>query len=189
VNVQGHQVSAEGVTPGGDVVVFFVARERTTWVTHVARETHVLRDDDNDGTVVLQREPAFHSVWCVVDLATGEYAVSVPEGFPRKERAFRSDAFSAAPGGGVKNLNDDRGYVEVLLVRPRVGVWRASAGDGAASDDDGTRDGQTSISFANMQSVEGAPSAPTQLALGDTIVVVNPRNLEFSATQMTAEGE
>lgn len=189
VKIETAEVVADDLTPGGEAVVFTVARERTTWVTHVARESQIVRDEDGDGQVVLDLEPAFHSVWCVVDLETGRFSVTVPDGFPRKERAIGSEELQVSPEGGVRTLRDDRGYVEVLLVRPRVGAWHMSAGDGAASDADAARDGFTAVEFATMEPVGNSPQPPASLEPGDLVIVVNPRNLEFSATNLSAEGE
>jgi hypothetical protein len=61
--------------------------------------------------------------------------VAVPAGYPLR----RIDLPSRATGhtsGRPDWVEDDRGLVEVLLVRPGQGSWSATVGDGGAADDE-----------------------------------------------------
>jgi len=184
-------ISADDLTPGGEAVLFYVSRERRNWATHVDRRAQFFFDDDQDGKIEFDfgRDIPLHSVWCVVDYETGEIDVNVPEGFPLKEMSAPQGGLAEDGGGAIRELIDGWGYLEVLLVRPGVGFWRISVGDGADSDDDEIRDGVSQVAFSNMQPVSESPQPPVYLATGDTLVVVNPRNLEFYFVLVSLEGE
>lgn len=75
-------VVASGVTPKGKVVWFSVAREIADFAATVVRRDQVVEDEDGDGKVRLEigTPIPLQSVWLAVDLASGAFAVAVPEG-------------------------------------------------------------------------------------------------------------
>ena len=175
---------AKGVTPGGSVVWFEIARVRPRWTTQVVRRDVIIADDDADGVVRLElKDPVpARSIWTAVDLATGAFTVATPDTMPRREVALPGNSYRRNPKGAVEALQGSRGFLEILLVRPGRGAWALSVGDGGASDADRKEDGSIEADLAAMRPIEATEAAPAQLENGDVIVVVDPRLMQFYAT-------
>jgi hypothetical protein len=176
------RVTASGLTPGGQVVWFGVAREISQRVATIVRRTEIA-EADKDGAAVLELEKAvpFQSIWVAVDLATGLVTVAGPEGFPLRQPALPVDAVGRGGGGQPDWVEDVRGYVEVLVVRPGEGAWAATVGDGGENDDDGAYDGRLRASLAGMRGVGEKPAEPPQrFNLRDVVVVIDPNRMEVS---------
>jgi hypothetical protein len=120
ISFEPEAVVAHGISPKGQAVWFSVAREISRRSTNVVPRHAVVADDDGDGTVrlELEQEVPLRSIWFVVDLATGETAVAVPEGFPLLEMELPGRAIPAA----LNRLDLERRMVYLLLVRPGVGA-------------------------------------------------------------------
>lgn len=185
---EGSAVVVRGVTPGGSVVWFSVAREHPHWLTRVVRRDAVLPDSDGDGVVRFElKEPVpRRSIWTAVDLTTGAYATATPQDVARLEVHPAADSLRRSPLGVVEALQDARGFLEILLVRPGQGAWAQSVGDGGASDSSGLPDGRVQASFASMRPIESSKAAPGQLAPGDVVIGVDPESLEFYGTRVGA---
>ncbi len=181
-------VVVRGVTPGGSVVWFSVAREHPHWLTRAVRRDAVLPDTDGDGVVRFELERAVprRSVWTAVDLTTGAYATATPRDMPRLEVQPTADSLRRSPVGVIETLQDTRGFLEILLVRPAQGAWAQSVGDGGASDSNALPDGRVQASFGSMRPINSSKVAPGQLAPCDVVIVVDPKSLEFYATRVGA---
>jgi hypothetical protein len=176
-------VVAKGVTPGGSVVLFGIARERPGRITQVVRRDTVLPDADGDGAVRLDlgRPVATQSIWAAVDLGTGAFAVATPDGMPRREVALPGESFRRGPRGAVEALQGAREFLEILIVRPGEGAWSLSVGDGGDSDADLQPDGSIQAALASMRPLQAAKAALDELLPGDVVVLIDPRQLEFYA--------
>lgn len=181
-------VVVRGVTPGGSVVWFSVAREHPHWLTRTVRRDAVLPDSDDDGMVRFELGQAVprRSVWTAVDLATGACATATPRDMNRLEVQPAADSLRRSPVGAIEALQEARGFLEILLVRPGQGAWAQSVGDGGASDSNALPDGRVQASFASMRPIKSSKTAPGQLAPGDVVIVVDPKSLEFYATRVGA---
>ncbi len=184
---EAKSITASGVTPGGRVVWFGVAREIAEHTATIVRRDRIVSDDDRDGTVRLDldRSVPLQSIWVAIDLATGATAVATPEGFPL--RRFELPAQSVRGGGGKPDwVEDTRGYVEVLLARPGVGAWGTAVGDGGETDEDGAYDGRLMASLADLRGVgPSPPEAPQRFSPRDVVVVLDPNRMEVSLRQLT----
>ena len=87
----------------------------------------------------------------------------------RTQPALPAGAVGRGGGAAPDWLEDVRGYVEVLVVRPGEGAWAATVGDGGEGDDDGAYDGRLRASLAGMRGVGEKPAEPPQR--------FNPRDL------------
>jgi hypothetical protein len=186
-----HRLIVDGLSIGGETAWIGIMRERPKWTTRVVRRHGLERDEDGDGRVeiALDKAVAFHSVWVVVDLTSGDWDIAVPDGFPRKELSFPVDSFRQISAGIVDSFQDTRGDIEVLLVRPTVGAWRLSASEGGAHDGDGQSNLQLRAVFSQMRPVGESPTAPGHLSPGDVLVVIDPKSLELYVARFQLGGQ
>ena len=186
ISMEPQAVVASGITPGGQVVWFSVAREIAERTATLVRREQIADDDDKDGSVRLElgRPVPFQSIWVAVDLTTGAAAVAVPEGYPLRQVDLPGRNLHA--GGGKPDwVEDDRGYVDILLVRPGEGAWVATVGDGGAEDDDGAYDGRLVASLARLHGVGASPAGgPQRFSPRDLVAVIDPNRMEVGLRQL-----
>lgn len=179
-------VRVSGLTAGGKVVWFGVAREISARTATIVRRDEIAADEDKDGAVrfELDRPVPFQSIWVAVDLTTGAAGVAVPEGHPL--RRIELPGRTAGHGSGKPDwVEDDRGVVEILLVRPGEGAWGATVGDGGEADDDGAYDGRLMASLARLRRMEGTASeAPERFRPRDVLVIIDPNRMEVGVRQL-----
>lgn len=189
VGFEAEAVVVSGAAPGGQVVVFGVAREVADYAeTLVRREAVVTADATGAARYEIGRAVAPQSVWVAVDLATGGTAAAAPAGFELVERDFRGRGVLRGLLSDADGLEDARPFLEVLLVRPGAvgGAWGASVGDGGAADEDGAGDGKLRVSLARLRPVGSSGAAPERFAPGDTVAAIEPRSLQL--TLVTLQG-
>jgi hypothetical protein len=144
ITFQKTVVAVAGITPKGQALLFGVAREiAADDVATLVRRSQVLTDDDGDGTVSLDlgEEVPFRSLWVAVDLATGQVTAAAPAGYPLRLVSWRGQGIVRS-SARADRVEDACTFAEVLLVRPGVGAWQLTVGDGSSSDDDGAADGR-----------------------------------------------
>jgi hypothetical protein len=187
ISFEPEAVTVSGLTAGGKVVWFGVAREISERVATIVRRTRVLTDEDSDGAVRLEldRTVPFQSIWVAVDLTTGTAALAVPEGYPLRSVELPAGSLGRGEGGKSDWVQDARSYAEILLVHPGEGAWADRVGDGGERDDDGAYDGQLAASLVRMQGVGPSPPAPPErFRAGDVVVVIDPNLMEVSLHQL-----
>ena len=166
----------------GNVVFFGVSREIDPDDV-VTRRTlaEVRADEDGDGIVslALDRPVAPTSVWAAVDLATGESALATPLGFVLQQGTWLGRGVGhSGPEPERGTLQDERFQSELLVVRPGLGAWTISTGDGSATDEDGAADGATETALDRMTALESSSRPPEDFAEGDVLLLVDARSLE-----------
>jgi hypothetical protein len=182
---QKSAVTVAGVSPRGQAVLFGEAREiAEDDVATLVRRSQVLTDDDGDGTVTLDlgRDVPFRSVWVAVDLATGQVAVAAPEGYPLRRVSWRGVGI-ARGNSHSDRVEDARTFAEVLLVRPGVGAWQLTVGDGSEGDDDGAADGKIAVALDHMTPVAGTAPPPVRFDPRDVVVLIDPNRMELTVVQ------
>jgi hypothetical protein len=179
-------VVASGISPGGQVAWFGVARESEDHAARIVRRETVATDDDRDGAVRLDlgREVPLVSIWVAVDLATGQAALATPEGFPLRRIALPG-AGAVSGESGPDRLELNRGYLELLVVRPGTGIWGATVGDGGEADDDGASDGRVTVALAHLRAGGTSPAAPQSFGPGDLLVAIDPNEMEVAVSPLT----
>jgi len=181
-------VVASDLTPGGDAVIFSVARVPRGYLSQVVRfrgvelvdpfgEARYMPETD-DGTVPLK------SVWAVVDLETGAYGIGAPPRFKLRQVAFPGRGFEVGAPGLVNRLHHRFRYVDMLLVRPGVGAWMLRAVNQGEHDRGGGGDGRPTTAVEDMQPLGAGPPPPDRFADGDVLVVIDPRTLAFYAARL-----
>src|SRR5882757_8391617 len=73
-------VTATGIRPGGNALWFVHSVTEFSGSPMSSRKVEVTNDGDRDGAVMLATKAKPSSVWVVVDITTGEYAVARPNG-------------------------------------------------------------------------------------------------------------
>jgi len=180
-------VLAAGLTPSGDAVFWSVGREPLGHHQQVVESQGIAvvdalgeaRFEPREGTVLLK------SVWAVVDVASGAFAVGAPPGFRLREAPFLGRGFDVGAPGLVNRLRHELESIFALVVRPRVGAWRLESWDTSEKDRDGEDDGRVVMSLEDLEPLEAAgPDPPERFNRDDVIVVVDPVSLRFYATRL-----
>jgi hypothetical protein len=70
-------------------------------------------------------------------------------------------------------------YLELAVVRPGLGAWALTLGDGGGADEDGAADGSITASLARMRSLGSSPAAPILFSARDVVAVVDPNQMQF----------
>jgi len=193
VSISGSEIDVEGIAPGGEALLFGVARATENYAITAHRTTMVLEDSDLDGTVTFDYGGTvpLRSVWLGIDLATGEHAEASPVGFSSRELPWPPQAIPAA----LNRLELDNALLQVVLVRPRAaapsneahGVWTVRTGDGGLADSDGTQNGRVRVELSDFKSVDGSGSPPKQVTPEDRLFVIDLLSLQWSASGRPGE--
>lgn len=176
VQINANQVIASGVTRGGEVVFFGRTVRWQGGVRHLGRHAVVLTDEDRDGVVTLTLDEVLPraSAFVVVDFDSGAFVLASPAGFTPKQIELPSLVWR----GGVSYIDLRREYLDVLFVRPRVGVWRAEMRQGGARDADGSNDANLRAALASMPPLLGTSQPPPTATRRDVIAIIDPRRLD-----------
>lgn len=192
VEFSASEVSVSGVTPGGRVVAWWLARGVSGYTRWQSRQAEAVVDGDGDGvvTVTPSRGVPEASLWAVVDVASGEYTLASPLGGPLRE-VEPPRGLGALVGRG--ELDEERRRVEVLVVRPgtdgEAGAWAGGVDDGGSGDGDGVRDGRARAPLGRLEPVgEGGGAAPAAFRAGDLVVAGNAEELVFWAHRVGDPG-
>jgi hypothetical protein len=173
-------VTAAGLTPGGEVVLFALSREPQGYYTRVVPRAEVLvADAAGEARYELEAAVPARSVWVVADVASGALAVAAPDDFPLRVVALSPGDLRRGPAGRRDRLVRTLERVELLVVRPGVGTWRLSLHDGGAADADGANDGALSAALDELVPVGAAPGPPEEVAAGDRFVAIDPATLDL----------
>jgi hypothetical protein len=194
VVLSGQSLVAWGLTPEGRAVVFTIGKPPGHLMAVTSRlDAMIEADAAGVASLELPSPIAARSVWVVVDVESGEVALTSPEGFPLRKVEF--------PGQGVgasrRFLRDERRFLEVLLVRPAAavpaeqdwaaesGAWGQSFGDGGDDDGDGELDGKIEALLERLRPIgESAQLPPDVLMPGDVVVAVDPMTLEIYTAKL-----
>ena len=133
----------------------------------------VLADSDGDGVVTLTVQSAvpFRSVFAVVDQTSGGYAVKTPNGFPVLP-LLEDGSQPLVMVDGQRQISVQKSQVQMLLVRPGVGVWNRLLSDGRPADGDGLADGKV-VGLAAGSTVEYGSSSLDGFLDGDILVLID----------------
>jgi hypothetical protein len=180
----GTTVVADGVTPGGQVAWFSVAYDRAGSRNRITRRERI-DTDAGKGSVVfdLGGTVPHASIWAVVDLTTGAYAVASPGRASPPEVPFPSAALVNSSQGQPQQLVADAALVEVFVARPDVGAWVLTVRRGETLDVGHGAGNQTHVAFGSMHAVGGSQASPSQLQSGDVVIVIDPLKMTFFASR------
>lgn len=170
----------------GSSIVFFGAAHNGGVGVELRRWRRPATDVNRDGRIVIDlREPVEpHSVWFAIDAETGGTGVAAPE-----TSAFRRIDFPAAVlprrhDGALDRYITGRSMVDLLVVRPRVGAWVGSAGDGHEGDADGEQNGGITMTFETLQRMRGNAPPPAHLTTRDVVIAVDLLRMQYYLTEV-----
>ena len=187
-------LAKDGVTitfEGTSVVAHVNAGAQTAWfsIAHTSdsrggmmlvNRAFLRGDDDGDGRVqlILEEAPPSSSLWMVVDLKSGDYAIETVTRNPPRRRALTPAMVRPSdPSGGRARFLDDHARATVFVVRPGVGAWVGKIHDGSPEDADGAVDGHLAAQIAKFVAVGNSPPAPDDFLRGDVVALVEPLTL------------
>jgi hypothetical protein len=175
-------VVASGLTPGKSVIWFGVELRVDAEYSSSRTERHQVGTVAADGTArfTLDQPAAFRSIWTAVDLDSGAYALAAPQGYrlvQLKNPPCHLGLGAAAQSDGIL---DNRPYLVGLAVRPTVGAWSFSGGDGGLRDEDGVNDGHLRFALDRLDPLQGSPVAPGRVSPSDLWFVIDPQRMEIS---------
>lgn len=187
------RIEVEGISASGDLVLFGAAREGLGYFNRVRFTREILSADlTGHAELTLERELAPRSVWAVVDLSTGEYALASPRLEGPNEKPLPAEAFISGDTGEVEAVRFDHRVAEALVARagkdeaPR-GVWSVRLADGdPATDADGTFNRSVTLEVAALQPLLGEAAAES-FEPGDVVLMIDPDTLEVSVARLGAE--
>ena len=187
-----------GLEPEAEVVVYGISRRAGEGgIRQRVEHEAFLVDDDGDGQVTLELDAPVdhHSIWAVVDQASGAYVVDVPPGSPRRELEFPGRGPEEGSRGQLNRLRHEGfGFVHLLLVRPGEGAWTVTAADGGPFDADGSFADGVLLEIDRARAVAGdgdaeeAAAPPERFAPGDVVVVIDSDRMSFYAARLPGGG-
>jgi hypothetical protein len=162
-----------GVTKNATVAVCGIGDVFVNGIERHVTQTKILTTDAVGAAQLAIDHPAFQSIWVVVDMTTGTYAVASPPGYVRKQ--MRVTPGTAADLGGV-DLNWP--LLEVFFIRPSAGIWYGIVADGRAQDADKQANGKVRVDLRSMRPLESATGTLSHVQAGDVILCDDPNMLE-----------
>jgi hypothetical protein len=182
VTLGADAVTVEGITKTASAVVFGVARRSLEFGERLETRFDLVEDTNNDGAIrfeVAEGLP-WKSVWAAVDLTTGEFTLAVPEGFPLLETPFPGQGI----GSALNTLETAGDFEQLLWVRPALGAWALTVGDGGVNDGDGEGNHRILADVSRFTAVGKSPAAPDKFAPGDVLVGVEAHTLNVFAARL-----
>jgi hypothetical protein len=181
-------VTVSGATPGGNVVLFDIAKEASGSVVPVPTKTGqaiVLHDDDHDGTVLFERERTIPllAIWVAVDLASGQWVANGSPGFEPQTIALETLA-KQDNAGQLRKLSALVPEMDVLLVRPGTGAWRIYAAKTSGLDENAHGERSLQIDVGQMIPLSASLPKPDALHQGDVIVLIEPQSMRFAVQEV-----
>ncbi|HSY47189.1 MAG TPA: hypothetical protein VLC46_00090 [Thermoanaerobaculia bacterium] len=181
-------VTVNGSTPGGDVVLFAIAKEPSNSSVPIPMKiAHavVLHDDQRNGSVVFERQRAIPliAVWVAVDLASGQWAASGSPGF--EPQTIPSEPFAKQDDAGkLRKLSALVPEMDVLLVRPGVGAWRVYAAKTSRIDENGRASRPLQIDVGEMIPLSGSLPQLDSIHQGDILALIEPQSMHFAVVEV-----
>jgi hypothetical protein len=168
-------IGVKGAQPGGEVLVYTLARIPEDGMTIVSDETYRLSaDGDGQLTLDLEEEVPWRSLWIAFDLSTGAYAVD------QASIGVREVDFEELGTRSGATLEYRLDLLYAFLARTHQGGYRLRAGDGGPSDFDDAHDGKISLHPGRMNALADSPAPPGALAAQDLVVIIDPRRMKYA---------
>ena len=186
VAISGAQVTVTNATPGGRVVFFGVARFAKNYRVTVRRFDKVVADEDRDGKVVLEigESLPWKTIFAAVDFSSGRFGLTTTGDFPLMTIPFEKEIM-VANNGQLKHVIIEHRYLDLVLVRPGVGIWGQILGDGNKFDEDGTGDGKVVGNVERSIAIgEDKVPAPKKFDKGDVLLLIDSQRMQSYAVEV-----
>ena len=162
-------LTVRGLKGNAKIAWLGIVRERVGSHTRVRFERGTKRA--TNGVVTIAEPGADHSssVWAVVDAADGGTAHSAAPRFAHAAQQIDIVAMTGTATIAMKSA-----MVELLYVRPGVGVWRFGTGDGSDRDGDLLPNGVVVMPLAALTSIDDDMAPPATVEKRDVLIVMDP---------------
>jgi hypothetical protein len=183
VALTANAIEASGLTPSSSIVVFGLARRSEIYWQSLERTAEIVPSDaTGQARLELDQEMAWKSVWFVVDIPSGQYIATVPDGFVLDQIEFPGRGIGAA----LNILESEGESKEYLWVRPGLGAWTLTALDGGSNDGDGNADRRIRAEVSHFKPLGTGPAAPEKFSPGDVVVSVDYRSWTVNSARRGA---
>ena len=179
-----------GVTPGGRLAVYGVAREPlpthpVTPATVVRAE--ILTDTNNDGVIqwTLSVPVPQLGMWAAVDLSSGGHAAFATPDYEPRLIALVPALLKNDNAGQVRKLEWPFGEIDIFVARPGQGAWRLYASKSSLLDenrDNGNR--LLRIDVANMIRIGDSPEGPVKFRKGDVVAIFDRGLMQYGILEV-----
>ncbi len=185
-------IQIDSMEPGGSVALFGAHRRLEGYATVAGGLQEIAVDEDGDGSVAigLDIDLPLASLWVAVDLASGLFSVSWPEGFEPAtlaasglrltEHEHQEETLTALAMSGR--------LLDVFVVRPgdASAVWHRTLANGGPLDVD-PDPASMSLLLGDFESlveddVEGSPTLAS-LSPEDLVILLDPTRLGWQVIQ------
>lgn len=174
------------VTPGARTVWFGVVHERVGYRPKITDMASIIVDQDGDGEIRLpQTDGVSNSVWMVVDLASGDYAIEGAKGAELRRAVLAAGAVRSRNGAAPARVVNAGSSAVVWLVRPGVGAWIAEVDDGGPEDADNWTDGNVAATLSQFRAVGDSPAPPDDFERDDVLAIIEPFELRVTDLRVT----
>jgi hypothetical protein len=186
ISVFGDVVMANGLTPGGEVAVLAVWSNEVMRGSRDSGALSETTDADSGGsaTVTFRQKLPARTLVAVIDIKSGRIEFLAEEPRFRRvelpERRLRRDG-----ARDVDAVLSPFEFAITVLVRPPVGAWIHTGGDGGSSDDDGQPNGGVRTRPSAMTRLGDAPPAPPKIIPRDVVLSVALHSGVFSVQEVT----
>lgn len=184
VTIGDEEITAAGLTAGGDAILFGISYESREWYTRISRRDRRLTADAGGG---LRHNPGggsqARSTWAVVDLATGASSIVSSAKIGGSESTVPPELLDLLKSEPHR-FRAPGELLEILVVQPGVGAWTWSGGDGAAMDRESAT-GLIEFHAGDLRPLGQSPAPPPLFPVGAKVVVVDLPTLDFLTLQVS----
>ena len=178
-----------GITPGGTVIVFGVAREplNTRPITPaVVVRAETLIDLDRDGIVRLDLAVAVprQGMWAAVDLASGAHAAFPTPGYEPRRIDVDQELLRHDNAGQLKKLEWPFGEIDILVARPGEGAWRFYASKASELDENRGGNSAIRVDLRTMTVIGNSPEGPGKFRKGDIVAIFDRGEMQYGILEV-----
>lgn len=182
-------VTFNGVTPGGTLIVFGVAREmlNTMPVTPaIVIRAESLVDLDRDGIVRLDLPVPVprQGMWAAVDLASGTHMAFPTIGYEPRRVDVDDELLRNDNAGQLKKLEWPFAELDILVVRPGEGAWRFYASKASDADENRGKSHALRLDLGNMTPLGSFPVGPGKFRKGDIVAIFDRGEMQYGILEV-----
>ncbi|MCB1035677.1 MAG: hypothetical protein KDD47_17785, partial [Acidobacteria bacterium] len=163
-----------GATPGGEVAVFGVWRERHLYWSEAGRVDERIASDGDGGVAWdLGRPIPTATVLFAVDVASGQWRSVRPTALP--ERRLPPESFALSAEGDA--LAAEAPALYGWITRPAAGTWAFKVRDGGPQDGLGLQDAVVTFLLSDLETHGDGLAPISSLTDGDLLFALDPESL------------